>query len=135
ALTKIYDQTGFSDKVQMEHSPLLSWIVAGSREQPITVRMISNLLFEGNVICVFPSLSLIMSIKCAQIPVRTPEESSSEISIRGAKDGLVEDLGTNIALIRKRVRNEDLIVEPYMVGTLTDTKVALLYIKSIANEE
>src|SRR5690606_38493973 len=39
ALTKIYDQTGFSDKVQMEHSPLLSWIVAGSREQPITVRM------------------------------------------------------------------------------------------------
>jgi len=134
ALTKVYEQTGFSNKIQMEKSPLISWLVQGSKENPITVRMMSNLLFEGNIICVFPSLSLIMSIKCAQIPVRTPEESSSEIAIRGAKDGLVEDIGVNIALIRKRVRNEDLIVEPYMIGTITDTKLALIYIKNIANE-
>lgn len=133
-LTKVYDQTGFTSIQQMDVSPLLGWVVVGSTEQEITVRKLSNLIFGGNVICVFPSLKAIFSINCAKIPIRTPAESSSEISIRGAKDGLVENIETNIALIRKRIRNEQLTIETFLIGDMTNTKLVLLYMNNIANE-
>jgi len=132
-LIKTYDQTGFASIHQLVHSPSVSWTAVSTKEEPITIRKMSNLIFEGNILCTIPSLQVIMSIDSAQVPVRAPEESSSELSIRGPKDGLVEDISNNIALIRKRIRNEQLVVVSYMIGTLTDTKLALLYMKDIAN--
>lgn len=137
SIAQTFEQTGFSSIQQLQDSPLISWIVVASPapEQSINARIMSNLLFEGNILCIIPSLKVMMSINSAQIPTRTPEESSSEPTIRGPKDGFIEDISTNIALIRKRVRSEQLTVETYSIGTLTDTKLALLYIDSIANEK
>lgn len=134
-LSRAFEQTGFASVRHLEQSPVINWIAVSTLEEPITIRKMSNLLFEGNLLCVIPSIQVIMAINSAQVPVRTPEESSSELSIRGPKDGLVEDLSTNIALIRKRIRNEQLVVETFMIGTLTDTKLALVYMKNIANSK
>lgn len=135
SITEAFHDTGFESTELIEQSPSISWFKVASEDRPITLRKMSNLLFEGNVLCAIPKLKVIMSINIANIPIRTPEESASEITIRGPKDGLVEDIGTNVALIRKRIRNEHLFVEVYSIGTLTDTKLALLYMEDIANDE
>lgn len=135
SIVKSFEQTGFSSIQQLKDSPFVSWVVVASPGLQLAVREMSNLLFEGNILCSIPSLKVILSINSSQLPVRTPEESSSEPSIRGPKDGFVEDISTNIALIRKRIRNKDLTVATYSIGTFTETKLALLYINSIANDE
>ncbi|GIP18986.1 spore germination protein [Paenibacillus montaniterrae] len=135
SISNVFEDTGFRSAGQMEYSPMISWFKVGTAERPIAVSKMSSLLFEGNVLCAIPHLKLIMSINIADIPTRTPEESASEITIRGPKDGLVEDIGTNIALLRKRIRSEHLYVESYSIGTLTNTKMALLYMEDIANDQ
>lgn len=70
----------------------------------------------------------------SKFPSRQPDESVAEVSVRGPKDGFVEDITTNIGLIRRRLRTSSLVIEDYTIGKRTNTKVSLLYIKDILNE-
>ncbi|RIW29361.1 spore germination protein [Bacillus salacetis] len=93
----------------------------------------SDFLFEGNVLFVFEKS--LLCIRAAEFPKRLPEESSLETSIRGPKDGFVEDLKTNISLIRRRLNTSSLCLEKYTIGKRTKTKVALMYLEDIIDPE
>ncbi|MDV2884077.1 spore germination protein [Alkalihalophilus pseudofirmus] len=58
-----------------------------------------------------------------------------EFSVIGPKESFVEGIDTNINLIRKRIPIPDLKVKEYTVGSLSRTRVCVIYIDSIANEE
>jgi spore germination protein KA len=78
--------------------------------------------------------------KALEIGVKAPqgrqvEEPDTETSIRGAREGFVENLLTNVPLIRKRIKNPDLKLEMMQIGERTKTDVCICYIKGIANEE
>ncbi|WP_438350467.1 spore germination protein [Paenibacillus sp. FA6] len=90
-----------------------------------------GLLFEGNLIILVPHVNSFFTFNMSKLPQRSPEESSTEISIKGPKDGFVESIVVNIALIRKRIRSKSLCYEGYVLGTRTKTKVGLLYFDDI----
>lgn len=66
-------------------------------------------------------------------PARSPDEPDLERVIRGSRDGLVETLVHDTALIRRRVRDPGLRVELLKVGRRSKTDVALMYIQDVAN--
>jgi stage V sporulation protein AF len=74
-------------------------------------------------------------IDAKQYPTRTPDEPVLEKVVRGSKDGLVETLLTNVALIRRRLRDPKLRFEIMKVGGRTQTDVAIGYIEDIADPE
>lgn len=92
-------------------------------------------LFEGHLIAFFPEQKCFYSFDIGQVPKRLPDESNTEVSIKGARDGFTEDIGTNVALIRKRLRTASLHNEQFAIGVRSQTKVSLLYIKDIARPE
>lgn len=91
-----------------------------------------QLVFEGHVL--FDFHKELLSIQAGDFPKRQPEESALETSIRGPKDGFVEDLKTNISLIRRRLNTSSLCVEKYTIGTRSNTKVVLMYIEDIIDQ-
>lgn len=93
---------------------------------------ISDLLFAGNVIFIFTDL--IISIQAGDFPKRQPEESALETSIRGPKDGFVEDIKTNISLIRRRLNTSALCLEKYTIGKRSKTKVVLMYMGDLIDQ-
>ncbi|WP_338449731.1 spore germination protein [Niallia oryzisoli] len=66
---------------------------------------------------------------------RSVEEPSSQVTVRGPRDGFTESLRTNTSLVRRRIQNPDLWMESMKIGKVTKTDVAIMYIKGIANEE
>ncbi len=66
---------------------------------------------------------------------RAIEESPTEPSIKGPRDGFIESLETNISLIRRRLRTPNLWTESFTAGSLTRTRMAIAYIKGLAHEE
>ncbi len=66
---------------------------------------------------------------------RAIEEPDSEPSVRGPRDGFVENLTTNLATIRRRVKTSRLKVENIEVGVLSKQTVSVLYIKGIASDK
>lgn len=62
-------------------------------------------------------------------------EANSEQSIQGPKDAFTENFNKNLGLVRKRLKNPHLWLEDFMIGKETKTKVGLLYMQNIAEEE
>lgn len=67
-------------------------------------------------------------------PARSVSEPDKDKALRGSKDGFVETIIFNTALIRRRIRDADLCVEMLQVGTSSKTDIALLYMGKRVNE-
>lgn len=92
-------------------------------------------LFAGSVILSFENLEGLFEFDIADQPGRSPEESTMEVSVRGPRDGFVEQLATNVALVRKRLRTPDMHVEYNRIGSESLTEIALIYMEGIAEAE
>jgi spore germination protein KA len=64
---------------------------------------------------------------------RSVEKPVTENVIRGAQEGFNEDMRTNITLIRRIVKNKNLVTEIMPIDKTNKTNCAVLYIKGIAN--
>ncbi|WP_308636018.1 spore germination protein [Paenibacillus silvisoli] len=94
---------------------------------------IMNHVFNGELLVYFYDTSCMYAWNIANVPQRTPEETNAEISIRGPRDGFIEEAKTNVALIRKRLKTNELAIEEYTLGTQTQTRTMLLYMKDTMN--
>ncbi|CAN7727457.1 spore germination protein [Paenibacillus sp. LjRoot153] len=100
-------------------------------------QMISDMklaVYAGQLILFFENTQAIYAMDIAAPPNRSPEESSTETSINGPRDGFTEDVITNIALIRKRLATPSLCCEKIHLGRKSNTVVALLYLGDVINE-
>jgi hypothetical protein len=92
-------------------------------------------VFSGQLVLYFSSLRELFSLDVANMPNRNPEESNTEISIKGPRDAFVENLNTNVALVRKRLKTTSLCYEQFTIGTRSESKVALLYMEDFIRPE
>uniref|UniRef100_A0A7C5Z3J6 Spore germination protein n=1 Tax=Caldicellulosiruptor owensensis TaxID=55205 RepID=A0A7C5Z3J6_9FIRM len=63
------------------------------------------------------------------------EEPNTEVVVRGPREGFTENLRTNTALIRRKIRDPKLKIESIKIGKISKTDVAICYIESIAKKE
>ncbi|WP_409300813.1 spore germination protein [Peribacillus sp. SCS-155] len=69
-----------------------------------------------------------------QWKMRAVEEPSAEAVIRGPREGFVESMGVNTALLRRKIKSPDLKMETMSVGKYTSTNVVVAYIQGLANQ-
>ncbi|WP_027340010.1 spore germination protein [Halonatronum saccharophilum] len=60
--------------------------------------------------------------------MRGPEEPELEKATRGAEDGFIETMVLNVGMVRRRIRDPKLRVEPFKLGSRSKTDVGVLYI-------
>lgn len=90
----------------------------------VIVSILSGLLFVIPLDDTVPYL-----IEAREYPTRGISEPETEQTIRGSKDGFCESIITNVALIRRRIRNENLIFEKYQIGNYSKCDIVVSYIK------
>lgn len=128
----VYDYTQIdSVRLQRDIIPILSSkeytnIIVNLKE--ITKTEIIETVFSGSVIIYDYKKKSYYALNLNNIPKRSVSESSIDITISGPKDALIENLDDNIALIQKRLKTIDLNIKTYVIGDITKTKVALLYL-------
>ncbi|MCM3782586.1 spore germination protein [Neobacillus mesonae] len=109
-----------------------SFPVTSLQKEP-SLDELDDIIFKGDLLLIFPFDKLFLQIALANTPKRSPIDSNTEISVIGPRDCFIEDMVTNIALIRKRMRTQSLRVESYTLGRRTKTEVALLYLEDVLN--
>ncbi|MBP1962999.1 spore germination protein [Paenibacillus aceris] len=61
--------------------------------------------------------------------------SENEYSVIGPKVAFVEDLDTNLNLLRKEIISENLVFEEQTKGSISKTRVVIAYIEGVANPQ
>ncbi|WP_372629165.1 spore germination protein [Cohnella sp.] len=97
-------------------------------------QMIDEVLM-GNTAFYVDGQPAALLIDAKSFPSRGLEQPSLEKVVRGSQDGFTETLLTNVALVRRRLRDPNLRFEVMKVGRRTQTDVCIGYIDDIANTE
>lgn len=90
---------------------------------------------NGHVTIYIEGLQGFLSIIIGVSDKRSVEEPSSQTVVRGPKDGFVEDVQTNITLLRKKIKSPDLRFESYTLGEDTSTMTYIAYMNNITNSK
>ena len=96
---------------------------------------ISSEILSGKVVILTNFSEEIIAVDLFKIPTRMPTEPPTSPVIQGPREGFVEDLQTNITLIRRRLKTENLVLKTITVGSQTQTKIVVTYLKGIANKK
>lgn len=94
---------------------------------------IEQRLFSGELVILNEETKDVYFIPVSNAPKRSPEETNLEPSVRGPRDGFVENISDNMALIRQRLKTSTLKNIEYTIGERSKTKILLLYIEDIIN--
>lgn len=92
-------------------------------------------LLQGKVLVFFEGDRTCRVCGSEKVALRAITEPMNEKVVRGAHDGFVENLSTNIYLLRRRVETKELVIEYTIEGKKTNTKMAIAYQKDIADPE
>lgn len=92
-------------------------------------------ILEGRIVIAFYGIAEVLTLSYINSEGRTVTEPTTQTVVRGPKDAFVEDVSTNLNLIRKRIKNHNLHFEKFMVGNETRTTLYIGFIHGIANEK
>ena len=93
-----------------------------------------NLL--SGVTCLFiDGYQACLAIDCRTYPARSVDEPDKDKSLRGSRDGFVETIVYNTALMRRRIRDRHLVMKMLEVGESSRTDVALCYMDDRVDQE
>ncbi|WP_439647412.1 spore germination protein [Aquibacillus saliphilus] len=92
-------------------------------------------LLSGDTIVLLNGVSKGFAVGSRGWEDRGVQEPSSQQVVRGPKDAFSETLRTNTALIRRRIKDQNLWIETQKIGKKSKTDVAIAYINGVVNED
>ena len=90
---------------------------------------------SGNCVLFVDTLNIAFSLETKGFKARSISTPNNEVIVRGSQEAFVEVIRTNTSILRRLVNNENLVIENIDVGKLSKTKVAVCYLKNIANTD
>ena len=119
------DATEFAQKC----IPYVEVDVIGDYDQ-----ILKNVL--SGVTCLFvDGYEVCIAIDCRTYPARSVEEPDKDKSLRGSRDGFVETIVFNTAMMRRRIRDPHLIMDMVEIGESSRTDVAICYMEDRVDKE
>ena len=90
----------------------------------------------SGVMCLFiDGFDKCFAIDCRTYPMRSVQEPEKDKVLRGSKDGFVETVVFNTALIRRRIRDNRLVMEMQQAGSASKTDIVLCYMEDRVDQK
>ncbi len=90
-------------------------------------------IFSGSACVVFEDKALAFPLFGAE--KRSIQEPPTARVVKGPREGFVEDIATNIGLIRKRLKTKNLKIKDMVVGKQSKTQVSLIFVEGVVKQE
>lgn len=97
-------------------------------------QMVTSVL-SGTIVMVIEGYDTALLVDARTYPTRGMEEPEDDRVLRGSRDGFVETLVFNTALIRRRIRDPRLRMEYTNVGTISKTDLVLCYMEHCVDKD
>lgn len=115
-------------------STIHEMITAAEIEATVDLNYSLSKLLDGMSILFIESSPLIYLIATTNTNItRSPDEPTNEKIVRGSHEGFVENININLYLIRKKIKNRQLIIKYMELGRESNTKVALVFMEGLAD--
>ena len=103
--------------------------------EPYNNEKLINYICNGETLVILLHTQEMIRLDSPDFVHRTPDEPENEHVLRGSHEGLVENFDSNVSLIRKRIKNNKLIVKKLILGKETKTVAYYFYVEDIVDKE
>lgn len=93
----------------------------------------TDYIIEGRSLIIMPDIKEYIVSNTLKVEKRSIQSPEVEGSIRAPRDAFVENLSSNLSLIRYRIKDSSLKTDYCTVGLRTKTSVVLVYLKDVTN--
>lgn len=100
-----------------------------------SVDVIVTHILSGKTVLMVEGFENAFIMELRSYPQRDTAEPDRDKVMRGSRDGFMEALTLNAALIRRRIRDRALSIEYHSVGTVSKTDIALCYLADRADSK
>ncbi|BFH17496.1 spore germination protein [Paenibacillus melissococcoides] len=94
-----------------------------------------ELLLNAYTLLITHQTSFVIAIEAMQWDKRDIQEPDAESVVRGPREGFVENLQTNMSLLRLRIRTPSLKMETLKKGQMTKIAITFAYIEGVTTEQ
>lgn len=98
------------------------------------IEQLIEVLLRGETVICIDGIKEAIHVGTRSVEKRSIAQPETEQVILGPREGFIENIATNIALLRYRLPTADFQVKTMKIGRLTKSTVAYCYLKGIANE-
>ena len=84
--------------------------------------------------CCWTAAARLFVVDAKGFPHRSVDSSQNEMVLRGPQEAFTEALRVNTALIRRRLRTNQLKFEEKTLGRFTQTQISIVYLEGVAND-
>lgn len=95
---------------------------------------ICDAVLEGDTVLFINHCNTALILTTRKYEGRAINEPETESEIRAPRDGFVENIQTNAALIRRRIKDYGLRFDSMKIGERTKTVVSIVFIESLVND-
>jgi spore germination protein len=92
-------------------------------------------VLEGKIVFLIDEVNFAVACDLMNVEKRAISEPDGEKNVRGAHDGFIESLNTNISLLRTKIKSSKFKYKSIVLGNLTNQSLAIAYIEGIANPQ
>lgn len=92
-------------------------------------------ILDGNSLLLIDGEKTGFIVGAKLLPNRAIMEPPTDVTVKGPREGFIEDIKTNMSLVRKRLKSPDLQFETLRVGKRSQTAVTLCWLNDIAKTE
>ena len=96
--------------------------------------IVENVL-KGVVVVLLTGSEKVLGVDILKFNMRAPSEPPTSPVIMGPREGFVEDIKTNVTLLRRQFKSNQLVLKNCSVGDSTKTQVMIAYLDGIADVE
>lgn len=116
------------------HSAINDILTADDCRLVCDEELIRERVLTGMCMVLFDYDENAIEVNLKSVEHKSPDSADLNYSIWGGRDSFTENLDTNLALIRYRIKDPSLKLESFNVGRRTKTALLMAYIGDIANE-
>jgi spore germination protein len=123
------------DKDAGEQLRRISQLPYSSLSQTASMEQALAYLLEGQYVLIFDGVRQMHIFTISKLEKRSINEAQNEAVIRGPKAAFIEDIETNVTMIRRIIKHPSLKAERLSLGRITRTTVYLLYLDNVCKKE
>lgn len=120
---------------ELQQYLLEKMLPATDQKVSYTYQEVVNFAMNGFVVVMIDGCASVIAYGYQGFNSRSIGEPTTEKNLKGSKEAFCEVVTSNVALVRRRIKSPDLVVEGMTVGSTSNTRIKIIYMKGVVSEK
>lgn len=98
-----------------------------------TLDEVFSFIMSGFIVILIDGIEKGISLGVQGYSTRSISEPSSEVNLRGSREGFIEAIRTNMSMVRRRIKSPTLKFELFKIGNKSKTDICMIYLTDVVS--